>query len=191
MLSYTSKGLFQKVSQFFPMREARDMAIFIAILSVASQIAVPFYPVPLTLQTLAVFYGAFLLPPGQVFLSILSWLCIGVMGAPVFSCFSSGMGVILGPRGGYLFGILWVAPLLSFCLRYGKNATKNVLWHTAVFYVGALFILLTGFFHLQWIMEDASLAWEAGVFPFLGPELLKVFLVTRGKGYISLYRNPL
>ena len=187
MFCHTSR-IFEKISKIFPMNEARNILLFIMLLSVGSQVAIPFYPVPLTLQTLIIFYGALLLPPGQHFLSILSWLCIGALGLPVFSSFSSGIGVILGPRGGYLLGVLWVAPLLSFCLRY-RNTSQSVFWRMVVCYIGALFILLTGFFHLQWIMGETSLALEAGFFPFLGPELLKVFLAVKGYTYSSHYRR--
>ena len=85
----------------------------VAILSLSAHFKVPFYPVPMTLQTLVVLligmsYGLHL---GGA--TILSYLLLGAFGAPVFS---GGVGFVylVGPTGGYLVGFLWLRQFLGF-----------------------------------------------------------------------------
>ena len=85
----------------------------VAILSLSAHFKVPFYPVPMTLQTLVVLligmsYGLHL---GGA--TILSYLLLGAFGAPVFS---GGVGFVylIGPTGGYLVGFFVAGQFLGF-----------------------------------------------------------------------------
>ena len=80
------------------------VALMAAVTAVAAQLAVPlpFTPVPFTLQVLAVVLSGLLLGPRHAALAMAVYVLVGALGAPVFSQFQGGLGVILGPRGGYL-----------------------------------------------------------------------------------------
>ena len=75
------------------------VALMAAVAAVAAQLAVPlpFTPVPFTLQVLAVVLSGLLLGPRQAALAMAVYVLVGAAGAPVFSQFQGGLGVILGP----------------------------------------------------------------------------------------------
>ncbi len=73
-----------------------------AVTAVAAQIAIPVPPVPFTLQVLAVILSGLLLGPRYGALAQAVYVLVGSVGVPVFSEFSGGLGVIVGPTGGYL-----------------------------------------------------------------------------------------
>ena len=87
------------------MRGLTLSATFAALISVLSLVAIPipFTPVPVTLQVLAVFLSAAILGPIYGAASCVIYLVIGAVGLPVFAGATSGMAVLLGPLGGYLF----------------------------------------------------------------------------------------
>ena len=74
----------------------------VAVTAVAAQIAIPTPPVPFTLQVLAVLLSGLVLGPRHGALAQAVYLLVGTVGVPVFAEFSGGLGVILGPTGGYL-----------------------------------------------------------------------------------------
>ncbi|MCK0166864.1 biotin transporter BioY [Jannaschia sp. S6380] len=89
-----------------------------AILALASQITVPFYPVPMTLQTFAVLsiglaYGARL---GA--LTVLTWLGQAMLGAPVLANFANG-AAFAGPTAGFLLGFVAMAFLAGLATDRG------------------------------------------------------------------------
>src|SRR5215216_5325541 len=79
-------------------------ALMAAVTAVAAQITIPlpFSPVPFTLQVLAVILSGLLLGPRHGALAQAIYILVGAVGAPVFAGFSGGLGVILGPTGGYI-----------------------------------------------------------------------------------------
>lgn len=87
------------------------IAVFAALMAVCSWVSIP-APAPLapfTLQTFAVFVTLLLLGGKRGFLSILVFILLGAVGAPVFAGFSGGFGVLLGTTGGYIIGFLFSA----------------------------------------------------------------------------------
>ena len=83
-------------------------ALFSGILCVLAPVAlpVPGSPVPLSLATFAVYLTGMILGTKQGVLSVLVYLFLGTVGLPVFSGFSGGIGILLGPTGGYLLGYI-------------------------------------------------------------------------------------
>src|SRR5215207_3565682 len=77
-------------------------ALMAAVTAVAAQIAIPLEPVPFTLQVLAVILSGLLLGPRYGALAQAIYVLVGAVGVPVFAQFSGGLGVVLGPTGGYL-----------------------------------------------------------------------------------------
>ena len=75
-----------------------------AVTAVTAQITIPlpFSPVPFTLQVLAVILSGLLIGPRYGALSQAIYVLIGAIGVPVFASFSGGLGIVLGPTGGYL-----------------------------------------------------------------------------------------
>lgn len=87
-------------------RDLAFIALMAALTAVCAWITVPFGPVPFTLQTFAVFLALALLGGKRGTAAIVLYLCLGLVGVPVFAGFSGGVGALLGPTGGYLLGFL-------------------------------------------------------------------------------------
>lgn len=81
-------------------------ALSIAIMAVSAWITVPIGPVPFTLQMFAVTFAILVLTPRQAMAAIAGYLALGAIGVPVFSGMRGGIGVLMGPTGGFLWGYL-------------------------------------------------------------------------------------
>jgi len=97
----------------FRVKDLTYIAVFTALLAVCAWIAIP-TPVQIdfTLQTMGVFLAVGILGGKRGTLSILAYLLLGLVGAPVFSGFSGGAGALLTPSGGYLIGFLFTGLLM-------------------------------------------------------------------------------
>ena len=96
-------------------------ALFAALTGAVAwfKIPLPFTPVPITLQTLAVLLSGAMLGAYYGALSMIVYLIVGAIGLPVFAGGSSGIGALLGPTGGYLFSY----PVAAFAI--GKMLEKK------------------------------------------------------------------
>ena len=98
-------------------RDLTKMGLLVALLCVSAYISIPIGTIPITLQTMIIFLVALLLTPAQAFLTVLVYLLLGACGLPVFSGGRGGVGILFGATGGFLFGFLLAAPLVSFLVR--------------------------------------------------------------------------
>ena len=85
-----------------------EIALMSAVLCIVSpfSVPVPMSPVPFSLSLFAVYLTAVILGAKQGTVCVLIYLLLGMVGLPVFSGFSGGIGVLFGPTGGYLAGYL-------------------------------------------------------------------------------------
>jgi biotin transport system substrate-specific component len=93
----------------------------IGILAASAWLSVPFYPVPLTMQTLAVLLVGGMLGPVSGASAVAGYLALGAMGAPVFHNGLGGILVLAGPTGGYLVGFLPAAFLMGWAVRLTRS----------------------------------------------------------------------
>lgn len=83
------------------------IALFAVIIAICSWISIP-STIPFTLQTFAIFSSLILLGGKKGTITILIYILIGAIGVPVFAGFNSGIGVLAGNTGGYIFGFLLI-----------------------------------------------------------------------------------
>lgn len=103
-------------------------AFFAALTAILTQIAIPIGPVPITLGTFSVFLTGALLGAKLGAVSQTVYVLLGIFGVPVFASFRAGVGVLLGPTGGYLWGYILAAGLVGFISkRYGNKIYVLVL----------------------------------------------------------------
>lgn len=145
------------------------------VLAVSAQVAVPlpFSPVPMTLQPLALLLIGGTLGARRGFAAALLYLFEGLCGAPVFSMGRSGIGMLLGPTAGYLYAFPFCAMIAGYAADRGW--TKNVLT-TALSMAAALSVNhLFGWAWLSTVMNfGAENAFITGVVPFLPGDLIKI-----------------
>lgn len=99
-------------------KDITTIAFMTALLVVSSQLAIPIGPIPLTLQTLAIFLIGFLLTPKNAFLSTFLFLVLGLIGLPVFSGFTGGLQSLLLPSFGFVLSFM---PASYFQAYYLEN----------------------------------------------------------------------
>ena len=101
----------------FTTRDICQIGIFVVASAVLAQIAIPlpFSPVPISLGLLGAFLSGIFLRPKCALFAQLVYLALGGMGLPVFGHFTGGLGILVGPTGGYL---------LTGCLATGLWAGR-------------------------------------------------------------------
>ena len=108
------------------------------VLALASQVTVPFYPVPVTLQTLAVLSIGFAFGSRLGALTVIAWLVQGALGAPVFANAMNG-AAFFGPTAGFLVGFVGMAWLAGRAADKGVFAMAGMgLLASALLYVPGL-----------------------------------------------------
>lgn len=149
-------------------------ALMAAVLCVLGPFAVPVGAVPISLTSLVLYFLVYILNGRLALISYAIYFLLGLVGLPVFSGFSGGIGKILGPTGGYLFGFFLMIPLCALAVnRFNK---RNILQ-----YVGVVFATLVAYaFGTIWFM--ASMGCTLGtalticVVPFIIGDLIKIAL---------------
>src|SRR5512133_1411896 len=84
-------------------------ALLAACIAAGAWLQLPIGPVPVTLQPLFIVLAGFLLGPARGAAAVALYVLAGVLGMPVFAGGKAGLGVLLGPTGGYLVGFILAA----------------------------------------------------------------------------------
>ncbi len=153
-------------------KKMATMAMLVALLVVCSQLAVPVGNVPITAQTAAVMLIALLLSPGYAALTVLVFILAGGIGLPFFANFKGGLGVLLGPTGGYLYGFVAAAALISAISGRRFSWLRSIAGCTA----GLLFVYLFGAVQLKLLLdlESYGAAFALGGIPYIFFEPIKI-----------------
>ena len=145
------------------------------LLTISAKIKIPFYPVPMTMQTFIVIFLGIILGSKIGLLTISLYLFEGIFGLPVFAGTpEKGIGLVYftGPTMGYLIGFL-VAVYFAGTFKYEKGLINTFI--KLIFSVSFIYIL-----GLIWL--GTLIGWDKPVFklgaqPFLLAELFKILLL--------------
>ena len=178
--------LVQKIKQYKILKNILYILLGSTLLIISAKIKLPFYPVPMTMQTFIVLFLGVLLGPKLAATTILFYLCEGILGLPVFSNSpEKGIGLVYftGPTMGYLLGFLVTVYLTGF-FKFDNNFLKNFV--KLCFAVSFIYS-----FGLLWL--GSLIGWDKPIFelgaqPFLLAELFKVLILTILIPKISRFR---
>lgn len=145
-------------------------SLFLAILA---QITVPFFPVPMTLQSLGVMLVGLTFGFRLATMTVGLYLIEGALGWPVFAGFTGGPAVFISGTGGYLFGFFAASGVMG--LLIDRGAGKSLLGRLLVAYLGNIIIFAFGVAYLS-SLYGLSKALSYGLYPFMMADLLKVLL---------------
>ena len=145
------------------------------LLTISAKIKIPFYPVPMTMQTFVVLFLGISFGYKVGVTTIFLYLLEGIVGLPVFSNSpEKGIGIayFVGPTMGYLIGFIFACFLAGY-FKYNSNYLINflkILVSTSIIYI----------FGVIWL--GTLIGWDKpilqlGVFPFLLAELFKILLL--------------
>ena len=157
------------------------------ILAVSSKIKIPFYPVPMTMQTLIVLSLGALFGWKIGIATVILYLFEGMIGLPVFAGTpEKGLGLVyfVGPTMGYLIGFIpavFFSGLLRVNFKY--NLIVRFILNFIIFTFSVSFIYLFGLIWLTNFVPVEKL-WLLGALPFLPAELLKVLILT---SFVSVF----
>ena len=156
-------------------------------LTISAKIKIPFYPVPMTMQTFVVLFLGLSLGYKIGLASVSLYLLEGIMGLPVFSNSpEKGVGLIyfIGPTMGYLIGFLTAAFLASKI-----NSKDNFLFILLKLILATSTIYILGLFWLGTLIGWDKPIFEFGAKPFLLAEIFKIIILTLLAKKIIKIRN--
>jgi len=178
-------------------RDLSYSALFAALISILSYVSIPlpFSPVPITGQSLAVILAGIVLTTQQAGLSLLIFLLLGSVGVPVFASGKAGIGVLAGPTGGYLIGYLLGAITISLLIDHFLKDKDNYLLVFIYSFIGGVIVVhLPGVFWLSHVSEiSVTKAFMVGSLPFVPGDIFKLIIANllghRLKKHINLKSN--
>lgn len=156
-----------------------------AILAISAKVKVPFWPVPMTLQTLAVLLIGAAYGSRLAMATVLAYIAEGMMGLPVFTNTPpavAGPLYMLGPTAGFILSWVVVAAIVGAAADRGWD--RSPLRLGAAMLVAVIVQFAIGFAWLAWLAQlpngaagiGAAKAFAGGVAPFLLGDALKVVL---------------
>jgi biotin transport system substrate-specific component len=167
--------LIKEIKQSKVLRNVLMVLMGTVLLAISSKIKIPFYPVPMTMQTLVVLFLGLALGWKLGLATVSLYLFEGIIGIPVFSGSpEKGVGIIYftGPTMGYLIGFLFTVYFAG-----SFNFSKNLFIKFLQLLFSVSFIYILG---ILWL--GALIGWEKPLFqlgaqPFLLAELFKILIV--------------
>ena len=148
---------------------------FSAFVALSARVAIPWWPVPMTLQPLAVLFTGAVLGSRRGALALLLYLVEGAVGLPVFAG-GAGVAYMLGPTGGYLVSYPVVAGLVGWLAERGWD--RRLVWTAAAMTLGLIVIYAFGVAWLAGLLGDLEIALVQGMLIFIPGDLIKIAIAT-------------
>jgi len=145
-------------------------AAFIGLISLGAWVSIPFFPVPVTLQTLFVLLAGAVMKRFAV-IPVTLYVMLGALGLPVFHSGVAGLGILLGPTGGYLTGFIFAALVVG--LAYEQ---ESEIIRIAGLFAGTVVIYICG---VAWLGYSLAMGIIPiiiiGVLPFFPGDVIKIY----------------
>ena len=144
------------------------------LVALAAQVSIrlPFSPIPITGQTLAILFVGALLGSRRGTLSLIVYLLQGLFGLPVFASGASGLAYVMGPTGGYLVGFIAAAYMIGLLAERGWD--RHVMSTSLAMLIGNAVIYSFG---LPWLsVYVGKQAVALGLIPFVLGDVIKLAL---------------
>jgi biotin transport system substrate-specific component len=147
-----------------------------AVMTLSARISIPFYPVPVTMQSFAVLLlgAAFGMRLGAA--TMVLYLAEGALGLPVFAgtpMHGVGVAYMMGPTGGFLVGFVLAAAIVGYFAERGAH--RSVPQMLGAMTLGHVVLFATGYAWLAQLMGPQA-AFAAGVTPFILGTVVKTLL---------------
>ncbi|MGL4736011.1 MAG: biotin transporter BioY [Cellulosilyticaceae bacterium] len=149
-------------------KEITMVGLGATLMGVFSQLSIPLPTVPLTLQVFGAIILAIVLGAKRGTYAMMIYILIGSIGVPVFSNFSRGLGVVIGPTGGYILGFIALAFVVGKAVEQRSRMVRIGMVYCGLFIQYAIGTLqLKAVLGMNW--QEAMLA---GVYPFIIKDLI-------------------
>ena len=157
------------------------------LLTISAKIKIPFYPVPMTMQTFVVLMLGISLGPKLGVAAVVLYLLEGIVGIPVFSNSpEKGVGLIYftGPTMGYLIGFIFACFL---CGHFKMNTNLVLIFIRLIISVSVIYLL--GILWLGSLIGWDKPIFSLGVKPFILAEFFKILLLTLITKFLVKFRK--
>ncbi len=146
-----------------------------AFIALAAQISIPMFPVPMTLQTMAILIVGLTFGSRLGLATLVTYLGEGAMGLPVFAGGNGTLAYMMGPTGGFLIGFVGMAWLAGLAVE--KGFAKGVVSTALVAMVISALLYIPG---LAWpaalLGKTVAQLWSGWMMPFLAGDVLKAVI---------------
>ena len=148
-------------------------ALMTAVTCILAPLSIPIGPVPISLTNFAIYLSLYLLDWKKGTVSYILYLLLGLVGLPVFSGFTGGIGKLAGPTGGYIIGFIPMAIIPGIVIDKFSQRWIQILGMivgTAICYAfgTAWFCIQAGY--------TVSAALAVCVIPFIPADLIKMVI---------------
>lgn len=147
-------------------------ALYTALLCIVAAFAIPVGPLPVTLTTMVIVIYVYISGGRISCRAVILYILMGACGLPVFSGMNGGLGVLLGPNGGYIAGYIFFAAtgagIMKLCRR---NTVVTILG----FMLGNVFLYCTGLAVYMLVAgKGLWVSFSMCVLPFIIPDVIKI-----------------
>ncbi|MEL6583645.1 MAG: biotin transporter BioY [Pseudomonadota bacterium] len=155
------------------------------LVAIAAQIKVPMFPVPISLQTLAILFVGFTLGSRLGAGALIAYVAQGAAGLPVFAGAGLGLATLMGPTGGFIIGFIAMAYIAGRAaetgLASGFVSTALVgVFASAILYVPGIlwpmYLAVLSGVDAGWAAQGFGFYWQYFIAPFLLGDAIKAAL---------------
>ena len=179
--------LVKQIQNYKILRNFLIIIIGSLLLTISAKIKIPFYPVPMTMQTFVVLMLGISLGPKLGVAAVVLYLLEGIVGIPVFSNSpEKGVGLIYftGPTMGYLIGFIFACFL---CGHFKMNTNLVLVFTRLIISVSVIYLL--GILWLGSLIGWDKPIFSLGVKPFILAEFFKILLLTLITKFLVKFRK--
>ena len=149
-------------------------SLFVALTAICSQIQIPLPMVPINLALFAIYLAGTILGPKYGTLSIIAYVLLGGIGAPIFAGFTGGFSYIVGATGGYIVGYIFTALIVGlitkkFGYRWWTLVIAMVLGLAVCYILGTIWFMYV-------TSNSLAVSLSYCVIPFLPGDVVKIML---------------
>lgn len=156
------------------------MALMTAVICILAPLSIPIGTVPISFTNLAILFTLYLLGWKMGTASSVLYILIGLIGLPVFSGFTGGIGKLAGPTGGYIIGFIPMAIIAGIVIK----KTNNIFLQYLSMVIGTIVLYAIGTAWFCVVMDTTVMtALSICVFVFIPGDLIKM-VIAAGLGNV-------
>lgn len=155
-------------------KKLTSVALMTAVICILAPLSIPIGAVPISFTNLAVYFAVYLIGTKYAAYSYLIYYLLGLVGLPVFSGFTGGIGKAIGPTGGCLIGFFFMAIISGIFIEKFKN---NRLMQLLGMILGTIVVYALGTLWFSFVMNKTLVeSFMICVAPFIIGDLVKMII---------------